>query len=86
MTQPVEVGALSFEQALVELERVVRDLEDGKTGLEESLSRYEAGVSLLNRCHAQLRQAEQRIVELIGVDDKGNPRVRAFEHAASVDK
>jgi exodeoxyribonuclease VII small subunit len=74
----------TFEQALTELERVVRDLEDGKTGLEESLRRYEQGVALLKRCYGQLRQAEQRITELTGLDAAGNPVTRSFEHAATV--
>ena len=43
------LDSLSFEQALAEIERLVRELEEGQTGLEESLSRYERGVGLLNR-------------------------------------
>ena len=77
---------LSFEQALAELDKVVRELEDGKIGLEDSLRQYEHGIGLLARCHAQLRQAELRILELVGVDDDGNPRVRPFEHAATGEK
>src|ERR1700687_5791865 len=75
----------TFEQALAELERIVRDLEDGRTGLEESLSRYEQGVALLKRCYGQLRQAEHRIQELIGPDAGGNPVTRPFEHGATVE-
>jgi exodeoxyribonuclease VII small subunit len=75
---------LTFEQALAELERIVRELEDGKTGLEEALTRYEQGVSLLKRCYTQLRQSEQRILELTGCDADGNPLTRPFEHAATV--
>ena len=74
----------TFEQSLVELEKVVRDLEDGKIGLEDSLRRFEQGVGLLKACYGQLRQAELRIVELVGVDENGEPRVRPFDHAASV--
>ena len=48
--------SLSFEQSLAELDRIVRDLEDGQLGLEEALGRYETGVGLLKRCYAQLRQ------------------------------
>jgi len=76
---------LTFEQALAELERIVRELEDGKTGLEESLARYEEGVGLLRRCYGQLRQAEQRIVELLGVDGDGQILVKPFEHTAKME-
>jgi exodeoxyribonuclease VII small subunit len=78
-------AAPTFEQALAELERIVRDLEDGRTGLDEALRRYEQGVALLKRCYGQLRQAEQRINELIGTDAAGNPVTRPFEHTATVD-
>ena len=77
---------LTFEQALAELEKIVRELEDGKIGLEESLARYEKGVGLLRRCYGQLRQVEQRIVELVGQDADGQPLTRPFAHAATVNK
>src|SRR5262249_8924672 len=69
---------LSFEEALAQLEGIVRDLEDGKIGLEESLARYERGVGLIKRCQSQLRQAEQRIQLLTGVDDQGQPVLQPF--------
>jgi exodeoxyribonuclease VII small subunit len=74
-----------FEHSLAELERIVRDLEDGQTGLEEALARYQAGVGLLRRCYSQLRDAEQRIVLLAGLDGDGRPVTRPFEHAPSAD-
>ncbi len=75
---------LTFEEALAELERIVHELEDGKIGLEESLLHYEQGVGLLRRCYGQLRQAEQRIVELIGIDGEGKALTRPFEHVAKM--
>ena len=74
----------TFAEALVELERIVRDLEDGDTGLEQALERYEQGVGLLKRCYAQLRKVEQRIVELTGKDEVGNPILRPFEHTSAM--
>jgi exodeoxyribonuclease VII small subunit len=76
---------LTFEQSLAELDRVVRDLEDGQLGLEDSLARYEMGVGLLKGCYAQLRQAEQRILLLTGTDAQGRPLVQPFEHTATAD-
>jgi len=76
----------TFEQALADLERIVHELEDGKISLEDSLARYEQGVALLKQCYGQLRQAEQRIQELLGCDEQGNPVTRPFDHTASVDK
>jgi exodeoxyribonuclease VII small subunit len=76
---------LTFEQSLAELDRIVRELEDGKVGLEESLARYEQGVNLLKKCYGQLRSAELRIQELIGIDEQGNPITRPFQHAPSAE-
>ena len=74
----------TFEKALADLENIVRELEDGKIGLEESLARYEQGVTLLKHCYGQLRRMEQRIVELTGQDENGNPLTKPFEHSASI--
>jgi exodeoxyribonuclease VII small subunit len=76
---------LTFEQSLAELDRIVRDLEDGQLGLEDALNRYEAGVGLLKRCYAQLRQAEQRVLLLTGTDAEGRAVTQPFEHAATLD-
>jgi exodeoxyribonuclease VII small subunit len=74
---------IRFEDALTELEQVVRDLEDGQIGLEDSLARYERGVGLLKACYAQLRDAEQRILLVTGTDDEGKPILQPFQHAAT---
>ena len=74
----------TFEEALAEIENIVHDLEDGNTDLEQALKRYEQGVALLRRCYEQLRKVEQRIVELTGKDEAGNPVVKPFDHSSSV--
>jgi exodeoxyribonuclease VII small subunit len=74
---------LAFEDALSELEGVVRDLEDGQVGLEQSLARYERGVGLIKRCYAQLREAEQRILLVTGTDEAGKPTLQPFQHTAT---
>ncbi len=82
MNDPVAVD-LSFEDSLLALERLVRELEDGRLGLDEALDRYERGVNLIKRCHNQLRQAEQRILQLTGVDENNQPRLQPFKHEAT---
>lgn len=83
MTEPYPDN-LTFEQALAQLELIVRELEDGRTGLEDALARYETGVGLLKRCYTQLKQAEQKILELTGQDADGKPLTRPFEHRPSL--
>ena len=63
--------AANFEEATAELEKIVRDLEDGKLGLAEAMQRYEQGVGLLQRCYQLLESAERRIELLSGIDADG---------------
>lgn len=72
-----------FEESLADLERVVRDLEEGELGLDESLARYEKGIALLRNCHTQLQQAEQRILLLTRVEGDGQPVLQPFKHEAT---
>ncbi len=73
----------TFEQALSELEKLIRELEDGQVSLEESLARYERGIALLKLCYGQLQQAEQKIQLLTGVDDEDRPVARPFQHSSA---
>jgi exodeoxyribonuclease VII small subunit len=73
----------SFETSLAELERTVRELEDGRLGLDDALARYEQGVGLIKRCYDQLRQAEQRILLLTGLSGDGQPVLQPFGHEAT---
>jgi len=67
-----DVGQLSFERAIEELESIVKRLEEGKVPLEESVAIYERGEALKRRCEDLLRQAEAR-VQKITLDATGNP-------------
>ena len=76
----------AFEQALAELERILRNLEDGSVSLEESLAQYERGVALLKGCYQRLRDAEQRILKISSLDGTGKPILEVFEHNAAVQR
>jgi len=73
----------TFEESLVDLERMVRELEDGRLGLEESLACYEQGVGLVRRCYSQLRTAEQKILLLSGSDEDNQAILQPFKHEAT---
>ena len=75
-----------FEDALAELEKILRELEDGTTTLDDALARYERGVHLLRQCYGQLRDAEQKIQQLAGLTADGKPDLKMFEHTAAVEK
>lgn len=70
-TAAPDVGSLTFEQALAELESVVGRLERGDVALDDSIALYERGAALRKRCEAKLREAEER-VERITLQD-GQP-------------
>lgn len=53
-----------FESAIAELERIVKELEDGDLPLDKSLALFERGVALSRYCHEQLGAAERRIEQL----------------------
>ncbi len=72
MTDNSDVTRLPFEQAIEELESIVKRLEEGKVPLEESVTIYERGEALKRRCVELLRQAEAR-VEKITLDATGKP-------------
>ena len=56
-----DIGSLSFETALSELEKIVRKLEDGKANLEDAIAAYERGTSLKEHCEKKLKQAKARV-------------------------
>lgn len=58
--------SLAFGEALRELEGIVGQLESGQLELEDSLDRYERGVSLLKALQARLAEAQQKVTMLIG--------------------
>ncbi len=76
---PATAESLRFEDALARLELVVQKLEDGQTGLDEALARYEDGMRYLKQCHQLLRRAERKIQLLSGVDAEGNPVGTPFD-------
>jgi len=57
-------ASLSFEQALSELERIVRVLESGDAPLDESIALYARGEKLRRQCTRRLEDAEARIQRL----------------------
>jgi exodeoxyribonuclease VII small subunit len=75
---------MRFEDALRELDGILRDLEDGTVSLEESLARYERGIGLLKQCYGQLKEAEHRVKMLTGTKEDGSPELQPFEHTATV--
>ena len=62
---PPEIAALSFEDALGELEQIVRRLETGNAKLDEAIGAYERGALLKRHCEAKLREAQSRVEKIV---------------------
>lgn len=60
------VETLSFEQALDELDELVRKMESGELALDESIATFRRGAQLAQHCQARLAVAEQEISKLDG--------------------
>ena len=78
MAAPNALEKMSFEEALDELETIVRDLETGRAPLEKSIQSYERGIALKTHCEAKLREARSKI-ETITVGKDGSLSTKPFD-------
>ncbi len=62
---PPDIARLSFEDALSELETIVRQLEDGKGELDQAIKTYERGAQLKRHCEAKLQEAQIRVEKVV---------------------
>jgi len=74
---PADIASLSFEDALTELEKLVKQLEDGKAKLDDAIKSYERGAMLKRHCETKLREAQAKI-EQITVGSDGTVSTKAF--------
>jgi exodeoxyribonuclease VII small subunit len=76
-TDAPEVESLSFEEAMAELEAIVKRLEGGQAKLEEAMDSYARGTALRAHCERKLAEAEARVQAL--VPGAGGPTLRDVE-------
>jgi exodeoxyribonuclease VII small subunit len=63
------VSDLSFEDAMRELESIVRDLETGKANVNDAIKAYERGALLKRHCEAHLARATAKVEQItVGSD------------------
>lgn len=73
-----EIAGLSFEDALGELEKIVRGLEGGQQKLEDAITCYERGAALRRHCESKLAEAEARVQAIVERAD-GTLALKAME-------
>lgn len=69
----------SFEELAAQLSEIVDRLEEGDIPLNEAVALFEKGMDIAKRSHALLDRAEQRIEELLRVEEDGSAVTRPFE-------
>jgi len=62
---PADIAAMNFEDALAELEQIVRRLEGGQVKLDEAILSYERGAQLKRHCEKKLNEAQQRVDRIV---------------------
>ncbi len=60
-----DVTDLSFEEALSQLEGIVKSLEGGRSTLAQAISEYERGTALRRYCEAKLAEAEAKVQSVV---------------------
>ena len=59
-----DIDKMSFEDALEELERIVRELEEGGVKLDMAIGAYERGAKLKSHCEKKLAEAKMKIEKI----------------------
>ena len=66
-----DISAMSFEQALAELQDLVKSLERGDNKLDDAINAYERGALLKSHCEAKLKEAQLKVEKIVlGADGK----------------
>mgnify|MGYP001604926124 CR=1 FL=1 len=62
---PADIASMSFEQALAELQALVKQLEKGDNKLDEAIASYERGALLKQHCETKLREAQMKVDKIV---------------------
>ena len=64
-----DLSKLSFDEALTQLENIVRELESGKIKLDDAVSAYEKAVALKKHCQDKLNAAALKVEKIEIAED-----------------
>ena len=60
-----DVLGMSFEEALSQLDGIVKSLEGGRSTLAQAITEYERGTALRRHCEAKLAEAEAKVQAVV---------------------
>ncbi len=63
---PDDIKRLGFEEAMKELEKIVKDLESGQVKLDDAVKAYERGAALKRHCEDKLKDARMKVERITG--------------------
>jgi exodeoxyribonuclease VII small subunit len=66
-TVPSDIAAMGFEDAMKELEKIVKDLESGQVKLDDAVKAYERGTALKSHCEGKLAEARTKVEKITGI-------------------
>lgn len=75
---PADIATLSFEDALAELEKIVKQLEGGQGKLDDAIRSYERGAFLKRHCEVKLREAQAKVDKIVLAAD-GTPGTKPLD-------
>lgn len=73
----MKIDNLSYEETLVELEEILKELEDGDCTLSDSVDKFKVGIDLYNHCNELLTKAEGE-VKIVLKDSSGQTSDEEF--------
>ena len=59
---------LNFEEALLELEKIVKDLENGNVPLDDAISKFNEAMILAKSCNDKLDKANESVNKILNKD------------------
>lgn len=74
----IDFSKITFEDALTQLENIVRELEAGKIKLDDAVEAYEKATALKKFCEEKLKSAQLKI-EKINIAPDGNVTTEPFD-------
>lgn len=69
--------AMSFEEALKQLEQIVEQLEQGEVSLDDAVAAYEKGSMLKEQCQKRLNEARLKVDKIRA--DRGSSKAEGVE-------
>ncbi|MEQ9115265.1 MAG: exodeoxyribonuclease VII small subunit [Rickettsiales bacterium] len=65
MENDKNIDNLSFEEALKQLQEIVREIESGQDSLDKIVAHYERGNKLKKYCESKLKEAKLKIEKIV---------------------